>query len=79
MRRSGVRVPTLAPTVEAYLSLVARLVRDQEAAGSNPVASTMDNPLKLNGFRGFLLALLAPFGHLAHKTDTHMVKYLQDG
>ena len=38
--------------IEAWLSLVERLVRDQEAVGSNPVASTkIGNPFtKVGGF-----------------------------
>ncbi len=29
--------------IEAWCSLVARLVRDQEVMGSNPIASTIEN------------------------------------
>ncbi len=32
-------------TYDAWLSLVERCVRDAEAAGSNPVASTFDKAL----------------------------------
>ena len=43
---------------EAWLSLVERCVRDAEAAGSNPVASTMRTPksLYLQAFRGFFMS-----------------------
>ena len=39
--------------------LVARLVRDQEAVGSNPVTRTKNSQaLVIQGFAGFLFALL---------------------
>ena len=39
--------------IEMWLSLVERCVRDAEAAGSNPVISTIKNPIHLFGVSDF--------------------------
>ena len=38
---------------EVWLSLVERLVWDQDVAGSNPVTSIIKNPLNINVSAGF--------------------------
>ena len=59
MLTNGATVSIIALAVdEAWLSLVERCVRDAEAAGSNPVASTLRTPrsLYLQAFRGFFIS-----------------------